>query len=133
MQTDLMWRPHHPTNGMPAVPCVACCRACVWHLKTGDFAGQWRWSCAPKLGGDCVISYDLGQEYSLSQLRLCKQKGPGERSRVFRRRKGQLVARRQAGRKDELGALMMLPCVAPKSCFARKSSHFFLSKVNLYE
>lgn len=29
-----------------------------------------RWSCAPKLGGECSISYDLGAVRDLSQLRL---------------------------------------------------------------
>lgn len=32
-----------------------------------------RWSCAPKLGGPCSISYDLGAEYNFEQLRLRKQ------------------------------------------------------------
>eukprot|EP00903_Cladosiphon_okamuranus_P018634 g17151.t1 len=43
--------------------------------RTGQFSWGSRWSCAPKLGGDCIISYDLGQEYSLSQLRLYMYKG----------------------------------------------------------
>ena len=29
-----------------------------------------RWSCAPRLGGDCSISYNLGAVRDLAELRL---------------------------------------------------------------
>lgn len=38
--------------------------------KDGDLAETSRWSCSPKLGGECTISYDLGEEYSFQELRL---------------------------------------------------------------
>ena len=38
--------------------------------QDGDLTEASRWSCAPKLGGECSVSYDLGSVRDLSQLRL---------------------------------------------------------------
>eukprot|EP00903_Cladosiphon_okamuranus_P020463 g18782.t1 len=43
--------------------------------RDGDLTDGSRWSCAPKLGGQCSISYDLGAVRDLSQLRLALYKG----------------------------------------------------------
>lgn len=39
-------------------------------LQDGDLSAASRWSCAPKLGGECSISYDLGTVYDLDEVRL---------------------------------------------------------------
>lgn len=44
--------------------------ACLVGPKDGDLAETSRWSCSPQLGGECTISYDLGEEYSFQELRL---------------------------------------------------------------
>lgn len=36
-----------------------------------------RWSCAPKLGGTCTISYDLGAVRDIYELRLGRFPGYG--------------------------------------------------------
>lgn len=41
-----------------------------WNLQDGDLAEASRWACAPKLGGECTISYDLGAVRIISELRL---------------------------------------------------------------
>ncbi|CAB1119192.1 unnamed protein product [Ectocarpus sp. CCAP 1310/34] len=43
--------------------------------RDGDMSEGSRWSCAPKLGGPCSISYDLGAEYNVEQLRLRMYRG----------------------------------------------------------
>lgn len=43
--------------------------------RDGDFTANSRWSCSPKLGGPCTISYDLGAIRDLSELRLAMYKG----------------------------------------------------------
>eukprot|EP00903_Cladosiphon_okamuranus_P021656 g19910.t1 len=43
--------------------------------RDGDLSEGSRWSCAPNLGGPCTISYDLGTEYNLDELRLAMYKG----------------------------------------------------------
>eukprot|EP00752_Nemacystus_decipiens_P014960 g13319.t1 len=43
--------------------------------RDGDLAETSRWSCSPKLGGECTISYDLGEEYSFQELRLAMYRG----------------------------------------------------------
>eukprot|EP00752_Nemacystus_decipiens_P006549 g5897.t1 len=43
--------------------------------RDGDLSEGSRWSCAPKLGGPCTISYDLGAGYNLEELRLAMYKG----------------------------------------------------------
>eukprot|EP00752_Nemacystus_decipiens_P013409 g11873.t1 len=43
--------------------------------RDGDLSPSSRWSCSPKLGGECTISYDLGAVYDLAQLRLAMYKG----------------------------------------------------------
>ena len=50
--------------------------------QDGDLTEASRWSCAPKLGGECSVSYDLGSVRDLSQLRLgaCVDQFPCTRS-----------------------------------------------------
>lgn len=44
-----------------------------------------RWSCAPKLGGTCTISYDIGAVSDTHELRLGKFVGLGQpRNEVVR-------------------------------------------------
>ncbi|CAN0221443.1 unnamed protein product [Pylaiella littoralis] len=49
--------------------------------RDGDESETSRWSCAPRLGGACIISYDLGVVRDLSELRLAMYKG-NERQRT---------------------------------------------------
>ena len=42
-------------------------------MQDGDLTEGSRWSCSPSLGGDCTISYDLGAERDLYELRLGKE------------------------------------------------------------
>eukprot|EP00903_Cladosiphon_okamuranus_P018639 g17154.t1 len=43
--------------------------------RDGDLADKSRWSCSPQLGGECTITYDLGEEYSFQELRLAMFRG----------------------------------------------------------
>ncbi|CAM9991574.1 unnamed protein product [Ectocarpus fasciculatus] len=43
--------------------------------RDGDMSEGSRWSCAPYLGGPCSISYDLGADHNVEQLRLRMYKG----------------------------------------------------------
>ncbi|CAM9695160.1 unnamed protein product [Ectocarpus sp. 6 AP-2014] len=45
------------------------------NTRDGDLSTASRWSCAPTLGGECSISYDLGTVYELDELRLAMYKG----------------------------------------------------------
>eukprot|EP00752_Nemacystus_decipiens_P014959 g13318.t1 len=45
------------------------------NTQDGDMADNSRWSCAPKLGGKCSISYTFGMALDLSELRLALYKG----------------------------------------------------------
>ncbi|CAN0364261.1 unnamed protein product [Ectocarpus sp. 8 AP-2014] len=45
------------------------------NTRDGDLSTASRWSCAPTLGGECTISYDLGTAYDLDELRLAMFKG----------------------------------------------------------
>ncbi|CAM9878861.1 unnamed protein product [Ectocarpus sp. 12 AP-2014] len=47
----------------------------VDNTRDGDLSTASRWSCAPTLGGECTISYDLGTAYDLDELRLAMFKG----------------------------------------------------------
>ncbi|CAN0405209.1 unnamed protein product, partial [Ascophyllum nodosum] len=56
-------------NGCDPVGCTAAL------TRDGDLAADSRWSCAPSLGGECTISYDLGVVRDLSELRLAMYQG----------------------------------------------------------
>ncbi|CAN0303751.1 unnamed protein product, partial [Ectocarpus sp. 12 AP-2014] len=43
--------------------------------RDGDMTNASRWSCAPSLGGVCSISYDLGREFGLDELRVALYNG----------------------------------------------------------
>lgn len=64
-------------RSLPSKPnALAPSRRCISkHVQDGDLADASRWSCAPKLGGACTIAYDLGEIYSIFELRLggCQQ------------------------------------------------------------
>ncbi|CAN0361959.1 unnamed protein product, partial [Ectocarpus sp. 8 AP-2014] len=45
------------------------------NTRDGDLSKASRWSCAPTLGGECTISYNLGTAYDLDELRLAMFKG----------------------------------------------------------
>ncbi|CAN0429725.1 unnamed protein product [Ectocarpus sp. 8 AP-2014] len=49
------------------------------NTRDGDLSTASRWSCAPKLGGECTISYDLGTVYDLNEARL----GEGQPRKVL--------------------------------------------------
>lgn len=58
-------------------------------MQDADLSPSSRWSCSPKLGGECTISYDLGAVYDLAQLRLGELRPPKKRrSRLLRIRVG---------------------------------------------
>eukprot|EP00752_Nemacystus_decipiens_P007213 g6456.t1 len=62
--------------------------------RDGDYSLDSRWSCSPKLGVDgdlCTISYDLGEVYSLSEIRLAMFKGTERQTTVEVRVDGALV------------------------------------------
>lgn len=40
------------------------------HLQDGELGETSRWSCNPRLGGTCSISYTFGVALDLSELRL---------------------------------------------------------------
>ena len=48
----------------------------VCHLQDDEMADWSRWSCAPKLGGACSISYTFGMALDLSELRLGERPVP---------------------------------------------------------
>ncbi|CAM9160433.1 unnamed protein product [Ectocarpus sp. 4 AP-2014] len=43
--------------------------------RDGDMTDTSRWACAPSLGGACSISYDLGREFGLDELRVALYNG----------------------------------------------------------
>ncbi|CAM9252697.1 unnamed protein product, partial [Ectocarpus sp. 12 AP-2014] len=47
----------------------------VDNTRDGDLSTASRWSCAPTLGGECTIWYDLGTAYDLDELRIALFKG----------------------------------------------------------
>eukprot|EP00752_Nemacystus_decipiens_P014961 g13320.t1 len=53
--------------------------------RDGDTGNSSRWSCSPSLGGEgavCTISYNLGAEYSLAELRLAMYNGDQQQTSI---------------------------------------------------